>query len=359
MKLADIVEQLQRVLPSKTSLFHDTVAIASIVATTTAATITTAAAHGLVSGAIVTLSGVETRTAITASATDGLLTRFTTATDHDLTENNPDTETVTLIGFSNASWNAAHELVAVPNRRSFVVRNALGAPTLNGNEVLLEPNRLDGLNGLYEVAVSSRTSFAISGSFVAGTYTPVNGIVASQPRIAAAVSIERAQQTYDQDPKRFWAFVVPEQATVSKDRASESDAISARMDGDTMRLRLLDNFGVLVFAPVDNELAAEESVDICRHDLLGPIVSSLYGTKPLSGLACAMSQFRIGFTGHGVLGYDKARLIYEYGFQAPVDLTSDDAVVLEADRAYRDTDISVGDFHADLTVRADHDEEPL
>lgn len=359
MRLADIVSQLQRVLPGKTDLFHEVVSVASINATATTATIVTNGPHDLVDGSPVTLSGVESRAPITAVEQDGLLTRFTTSSDHDLTEGNPDTPTVNLIGFTDAVWNAAHELVKAPNRRSFTVRNALAIPVLNGNEVLLEPNRIDGINGVYDATVVSKTSFTIEGAFIPGVYTPTNGRVSSEPRITAAITVERARKIYDPQPKRFWISVVPDAAVVSKDRSTDSDAISAKMDGEDLRLRLLDNFAVFVFAPVDDQLAGLKNLDICRHDLLGPIVSSLYGTRPLSGLACAVSEFRITFVGHRPFDYDDAVLTYEYAFQAPVDLTSDDAVVLESDRAFRDIDYAHTGLHTDPTARVDLDEEPL
>ncbi len=359
MRIADIIAQLQRVLPGKTDLFHDVIAVTSITATATLATIVTADAHNLVDGSLVTLSGVESRAPITAVDQDGLLTRFTTSVDHDLTEGNPDTPTVNLIGFTDGAWNVAHELVSVPNRRSFVVRSALAIPVLNGAEVLLEPNRIDGINGAYDATVVSSTSFTISGSFIPGIYTPTNGRVSSEPRITGAITVERARQIYDAAPKRFWMSVVPDAAVVSKHRATESDAISAMMDGEDLRLRILDNFAVFVFAPVDGELGAVDTLDICRHDLLGPIVSSLYGTRPLTGLACAVSEFRITFVGHRPFDYDRGVLAYEYAFQAPADLTTDDAVVLEADRAFRDIDYAQTGLHTDPTARVDLDEEPL
>ncbi len=359
MRIADIVTQLRRVLPGKTDLFNEILSVSSITATATEATITTSEPHGLVVGSPVTLSGIGSRAAIDAVAKDGLLTEFGTSIDHDLTEGNPDTVNVTLEGFTDAAWNTAHELVRVPNRRSFIVRNVLPLPVLNGSEALLEPNRVDGINGLYVVTAATDNSFTIDGSFIAGAYTTNTGRVSKEPRISGAISAERARKIYDPTPRGFWLVVVPDAAVVSKDRTSESDAISTKMDGEDMRLRLLDNFGVMVFAPADEELAALETLDICRHDLLGPIVSSLYGTRPLSGLACAVSEFRIALVGHRPFDYDGGVLVYEYAFQAPVDLTSDDAVVLEADRAYRDTDYAQTGLHTPPTVRVNLDEEPL
>ncbi len=359
MRIADIVLQLRQILPGKTELFSDTLDVTSIEATATTATITTASRHRLSAGFPVTLSGVETRTPIEIAIQDGFLTQFTTSADHDLTENNPDTETVTLEGFPDSAWNAAHELVRVPNRRTFIVRNTLGLPALNGDEILLEPDRIDGINGLYEIASVTDRTFTIEGSFVPGTYTPVAGRVSSAPRIFGAITAERARDIYDETPRGFWLAVVPADAVVSKDRSAESDAIATRVTGEDMRLRLVDTFGVLVFAPVDRELAALSSLDICRHDLLGPIVSSLYGTRPSTGLSCDVSEFRLSFLGHRAFDYDRGVLVYEYSFQSASDLTSDDTVILSTDRAFRDVDYSQINLTTPATVSVNLDEEPL
>jgi hypothetical protein len=358
--MADIVQQLRRVLPGKTDLFHQVVGVSSITATANLATVITSAAHNLASSRVVALTGVETRIPIVSAAKNGMLTTFTTSADHDLTEGNPDTANVPLFGFTDPLWNADHELVSVENRRSFTVRNALSAPVLNSNELLLEPNRIDGLNGVFEVTVVDTTTFTISGTFIPGTYTPVNGKVVSNPRIYPSVTVERAQKLYEEkDPGEFWAFVIPGQAVVSKSRSTESDATASLMDGEDMRIRLLDEFSVFVFAPSAKELAATKAVDICRHDLLQPIVSSLFGTRVQTGLACDESEFRVTFVGHEIFNYSEAVLTYEYAFQAPMDLTSDDAVVLAADRAFRDIDYAHTGFHTPLTFTADLDEEPL
>ncbi len=126
-----------------------------------------------------------------------------------------------------------------------------------------------------------------------------------------------------------------------------------------MRIRLLDEFSVYVFAPSAKQLAAERAMDLCRHDLLQPIVSSLFGTRVQTGLACDQSELRLTFVGHEVFNYDGSTLAYEYAFQAPMDLTSDDAVVLAADRAFRDIDYAHTGFHTPLNVTADLDREPL
>ena len=57
MRMADIVQQLRRVLPGKTDLFHQAVGVSSINATASLATVTTADAHGLATGRVYDLDG--------------------------------------------------------------------------------------------------------------------------------------------------------------------------------------------------------------------------------------------------------------------------------------------------------------
>ena len=364
MRLAELADRLQALVPPNTDLFSNVVAISSIVSDGTAATINTDGVHDLVSGTLVNLSGVETRTPIVAVATAGFSHTFTTGSDHDLTENrfSDPIGQVRLDGFTDQNWNNADlSLADVPNRRSFTVPLALPTPALNGGEFLLEPNRLDGLNGIRSITVLSRTSFSIEGPFPSGTFTPINGKVSAAPRIGVAVDGPRALEIFESDPDSFWMFVVPDNAIVSKDRTTFSDAVSAKQVGTTLRLRVLDNFSVLVFAPVAGELAAEEAVDICRHDLLGPVVSALFGYRPETGLSCPASEFQIVLTGHQVEDYNKASLVYRYDFQAPIDLSSMDAQLdSEGSRAFRDIiNYRQTNLHEPAEARINLDEVPL
>lgn len=360
MRLSELADRLQLFLPSETDLFSTQLDIVSIVSDGSTATIVTSTKHGLSDDEVVVLHGVETRTAIDSVSSVGFLHTFVTSSDHDLTEGNPDTATVPLTGFSDPAFNSDVELVDVPNRRTFTVRVAAGTPILNGDELLLEPNRLDGINGSHAITVVSNVSFTISGSFPIGSLTPFSGAVSARPRIGAAVDGARALEIFEQDADKFWCFVVPDAATVSKDRSTVSDAIATQQQGTTLRLKLLDNFSVLVFAPVSAQLAAEQAVDICRHDLLLPIVSSLFGYRPGSGLSCPESEFQIVPTGHQVEDYNKAVLVYAYSFQAPVDLTADDAKLdWLGSRAFRDADVDQVNRHTDVELAINLDEQPL
>ncbi len=362
MRIGDVVKQIRAILPNYTDYFGDAANISSINASGGVATITTASAHGIVTGSAVTIAGVETRTPISAVSQDGINFTFTTGTDHDLTLGWQEHENIELGGFTDANWNTAFELKDVENRRSFKVMSSNGTPVLNGNEYLLEKDRIDGVNGVYSATVTSATEFMITGDFIDGVYTPVNGNVFLNPRVASVIDVDRALDEYtEQGLSDFWLFVEPLDVEVSKDRSTYSDAIATIAEGNEMRTRMLDGFVCYIVAPVTDQIAAENSLDICRHDLLLPMMRTLYGVKFDTGLSNA-ADFRTILSGHGVAAYNKAFLVYRYEFQVIVDLTDDDTVLPSGTRAFRDIDYTHsigGNDTTDMTANIDLDDDPI
>lgn len=342
MKIADIVNQIALVIPNYTDYFGTVLSITSISASGGVATVMTASAHGLATGRAATLAGVETRTPISAVAASGLNYTFDTSADHDLTFGWQENDTIELGGFTDPAWNTTYSLKSSDNRREFKVQSAETAPTLNGNEYLLEPDRIDGINGLYSVTVTGTTTFTIAGSFNDGTYTPVNGKVSLNPRVAGTIDVDRSLEEYTkQSVNDFWIFVEPIDASVSKDRNAYSDATATIAAGQEMRTRIIDGFTVYIYAPTSAQIAGVEALDICRHDLLLPMMRTLYGTKFDTGLANSEGDFRTILTNHGVAAYNKAFLVYRYEFEVASDLTDSDTVLPSGTRAFRDIDYTL------------------
>ena len=370
MKIADIINQLRAVLPKYTNYLSEVLTIDSITVIDGNALIVTTAAHGLPDGANITLKDVEVGTAIDSVSQDGLIFTFTTATDHDLTYGWPEHEYVDLQGFTDADWNDSFYLTGVPNRRTFKVRSTNSLPTLNGNETLQEI-RSDGINGRYSAAVpgvyqstfplqfpivfydptvAPQTIF-ISDDFTDGTYS--GGTISGGHRISGAVTDVRALDQYtEQGLSDLWMFVIPGDATVSKDRSTMSDATSTKSTGVDMRLRLIDNFSLLVVKNTTTDIAGLTALDICRHDLLLPILKALNGTRFATGLSYG-TDFKTVFTGHAVADYNEAFLVYKYDFEVVSDLTNDDTVQPEDTRAFRDVDYTLeigGDDTDTMTI---------
>lgn len=350
MKLLDVVTQLSILLPKFTDKVTTVFGISSISVSSNVATITTSSAHGITTGLAITLANVEIQTPITARSQDGTLFTFTVNPAHDLTFGWADHENITLSGFTDSVWNGSFALKGVPNRFNFIVQSAESIPTLNGNEALHEI-RSDGINGRFSATRVSATVFTITGTFLNGTYT--GGTVNKGVRVAGAVTIERAIAQYtEQNVTDLWMFVVMNDAEVSKDRHTHSDATATKARGDDMRIRLIDGFTITIVVNTTNDITGTSAIDICRHDLLQPILRSVFGARFDTGLSSA-PDFRAVLTGHGINSYTKAILSYTYEFEFVMDLTIDDAVNEGDTRAFRDLDYTQeigGDDTPDMTV---------
>lgn len=339
MKLSDIVNQLRGVLPKYTDRFSTVLSVSSIVAAGGTATITTTTDHGLTSGANIVLRRVQSRTAINSATQDGLVFTFTTSTDHDLTLDWPEHENVELQGFTDPLWNGSFKLVSVSNRRTFSVQSTNALPVLNAGEVLLEIRR-DGVNGRYSANVIDAVTFSVGGVFDDGNYT--GGVVSTAQRIAGSVTEDRAIEQYTaQNINDLWMFVVMGQATVSKSRSSYSDATAGIGAGNDIRMRLIDGFSLFVIVNTADEISGTGAVDLCRHELLLPILKSVNGMKFDTGLTLS-GDIRTIFLGHAVYDYNQAILIYQYDFEVSMDISNDDSVQPEDTRAFRDIDYTLG-----------------
>jgi len=359
VKLTDVVAQLQAVLPKYTDYFSRSLTISSISVASNVATITTDKPHGVLTGEGVTISDVGLRTAIATVSQDGLTFTFTTLTDHDLTYGWPDHEYVTLAGFVDSAWNDSFKLLDVPNRRTFTVQSTNSLPSLVGAEYLQE-SRIDGINGRHSVTVTGADTFTISGTFTDGTYS--GGTVKTAVRIAGAVTAERAIEQYTkQGTDDLWLFVLMRDVETSKDRQTNSDARLTAPSGTSMRLRTLDGFTLMLVKNVTDDITANNALDIARHELLGPILKSVYGARFTTGLN-GSADFKTVLLGHNFVDYDRATFVYAYSFECPMDITDDDAVEPEDTRAFRDIDYTHtigGDGTTDVTGNINLDEVSL
>lgn len=359
MKISDVVNRVREVLPEHTDLFGDILSISSITATGGIATITTSAAHNISTGDAVTVANVATRTPIDSVLNDGLLFTFTTSLDHDLTFGWPEHGNIELGGFTDGDWNNSFKLISSNNRREFIINSVNSNPTLNGNEYLLEYNRFDGVDGVYSATVTGVNTFTVSGDFSDGVYTPINGAIYTNPRVASTIDIDRAIEEYTKnDIQDYWIFVEPVNVEISKDRSTMSDANNSIANGNEMRTRMIDGFTLYIIAPTSNQIAGEVALDVCRHDLLLPLMKTLYGYQFDTGTSNPM-DFRATLNSHGVRAYDRAYMVYAYEFEVVIDLTNDDAVNPRDTRAFRDIDYNlktqnpdadIMDVHIDLDI---------
>jgi hypothetical protein len=354
MKALDVVNQLRAVLPRYTNVFSTGVAISSVVAAGGTATVTTAAPHTLAAGEIVSLTGFNSRAAIDSVSKAANVYTFTTALGHDLTEGWFDS--VVFEGFTAAEWNARFTLLSVPNRKTFTVQSTESLPALTGSEVLLE-NRANGVNGAYTVANPTPTTFDIVGSFPDGAYT--NGTVHSDVRICASIDTEQMVDLYTaQELPDYWLYVVMGDQETSKDRNTHSDATTTLATGFDFRVRIIDRFNLYIFINTKDKFSAADAADIARHDLLSPILQSIFGVRFETGVSGG-GDFAVVPTRNGRFSYERAFYIHEYAFETTFDLTHADGVQPNETSAFRDVEITQTVGTADMTATVDLDDLPI
>lgn len=299
------------------------------------ATINTTTNHNLLANAAVTISRVGQQLPISGVSQDGLVFTFTTSRNHDLTAGYPGYETVLLGGFTDSNWNGSFTLLDTPNRRSFRIQSTNSLPTLNGNEYLHEV-RIDGINGRHQATIVDPNTFTITGDFLNGDY--IGGTIKTAVRIAGSVTIERALQQYtEQQINDLWMFVVMNDAEISKDRNAYNDTIASLVNGEDVRLRLIDGFSIFIVKNITDEQAAVNAMDIARHDLLGPILKSIYGARFPTGLT-GEADFVAIPTGHNFVAYNRATFVYQYSFEITSDLIADDSVEFTDNKAFAEID---------------------
>lgn len=331
MKLKEVITQLQLLMPEFTELFSKTLSVNSIIAAGGTATINTPA-HGQETNDPITISDISQKNPITEVSRDGLLFTFKTPVKHDLTLGYPGYENVTIGGFTDSVWNDSFKLIDVPNRNDFIIQSTNpNLPVLNTNEYLRE-NRIDGINGRYPITVLDVDNFTIAGDFEDGNY--LGGTVKSFVRIAGTVDIERAIEQYTKrNTDDLWMFASMHDAVTSKNREAYSDAIATNAPSEDIRTRLVDGFSVFLIMNINDETAAVNAVDVCRHDLLLPICKSLFGAIFSTGLSGA-GDFSAILTGHNQVKSDRSILVYQYTFEFTTDMTLEDAVENKNTRAF-------------------------
>lgn len=359
MRAKDIVNQLAVFLPLHADDFTTNVNILSIARSGSFATATTDAAHGLVVGNQVRVTGAQTPIPCSISRS-GVIGTLITASDHDMTENAG--FNVQIEGAVEPEFNGAFSLFKVPNRRTiqFMMADA-GPVTATGAPLLLNGSSMFAdYNGLVEVtSVTSPTEFQYPVSST--LFTPAAGtpIAKTLPRISSGVAFERLEAAYTkQGIGKAWAFVVLGDAVADKSRREDTDAVANLQRGNYYNGRMIQSFDVYVFLPTSAEIAARAARDRCE-ELLAPIARSLLLAK-LPSLV-ENSNNPIQLSGHGMQAYNAAYYAHRFAFEAVIQLGESDVFVPTDDVAFRDIGMTmnVSAGTGVLTAEIDLDEEPL
>ncbi len=237
---------------------------------------------------------------------------------------------------------------------------ASGSPALLNAESALRT-----YNQTFQVESTPSASVFTFAHAVTTLPNPTGTIVArANPRISAAITVDRAIQAYTQMTKKDrWLFVVLGDVVASKSRQIASDAIDNLQWGNEFRQQIIQPFSLFVFFPVEDEIAARLSRDDAEL-LFRPLCQSVLFSSFDSGLHVG-AQHPVQYAGHGVFRYNTAVYIHGYEFQQVADLVFEDTVGPDLDVAFRDIDLTLfpdpgGATGASfLDVDIDLDDEPL
>jgi hypothetical protein len=339
MKPSDLVRQLVLEFPRHTDLFTDRIS-ASVVVSGGVAT-ATAVGHGLSVKDGFSIYDSEFLNVASGVSQDGLFFTFETSVKHDLTfgfERGVD-QFVELSGFPQAEWNDEFLLIDVPTGNSFTVKSTNVSPPTTGAGGLIEEGDLNGFFGVS--SVPGPDTFVFSAPESSDQTSAVD--VLANARFTAVPDFETAERHYtEQGQDKFWGFVIPGPAAVSKDRNVQSDRNVSRTPGDDLRTNFSEPYSVVVFVPTSQDISATDAMDICRFDLLSPVTKVLNGFAFDDGTS-ESKRFLFMFAGHQLAQYNGQVYIHEYQFEQSFSLTDSDSWVPPT-KSFRDfgSDVGVG-----------------
>lgn len=335
MKALDIVNQLKAQMPNYTTLFSSAITVASITYSAGLGTVTTSAAHGLVTGDVVNIKDAISPNPITSLTRIGQIAFAITANDHDLVFSLG--ETVVVTGAVDPLYNGTRTLLSVLTRRQFtyVIDDSAAASTTGG---ILNETINYGYNGFFQIIVLSPTTFTYPVLKPMGSPAIGSPKAYAHSRITGAVGPDKMMDSYTkQPPLNYYAYVVIEDTVASKSRSARNDAEAVRGAGDDPRQKLIQNFSVYIFAPCKDEIAGRKVKDD-MEDVFIALCASLLGYRPPSYLSEETTN-AITFVAHGTYDYKESFYVHKFNFQNLVDITFDDTLQERADLAFRDIHI--------------------
>jgi hypothetical protein len=360
----DIVVHLRTFLPAVTDLFNNeiagTMSISGNVATVTSNN------HALSVGQnIIVQGGRFNNVLISGTANNDGTIRFETANDHDLTQQEGATILLSGVG---GSWDGIHDLVMVPNRRTFEITIPDGAPApiISPTSYLVE-SRSAGVGGVQTIVTSSTNTFTFN---ISSDVPPLpNGDVSNvkiltSVEVYAAASIERAEQSYTQfqaDTGKPRLFVIMGNADVSKDRHSLNDTTGTLTAQNDAKLIIMQNWAVTVFIPTgENDMTGSKAQRLAYKDISEALTKVLYNFRYQDPQTA--QPFITVPVGHGPGPYNTAYYEHTYEWQLPASLLFDSGFDMQPDVAFRDINaqwtINRQDMEQ-LSATIDLDEEPL
>lgn len=357
----DIVLHLAEYLPRVTDFFSDNIDISkAVVNSGNVITVDTVSAHGLVSGSPILFVGGKTQNTIASIADEdpGETALIEFSDVHDFTTPNAviKTEPLPCVGFNELEWNVTLAIIDVPTDKTVIVRypsGATGIPTFTpGDAIGYEERPLSVLGTQSVSSAPTTTQFVVTLDSGKVPSIPDGEILdlwaTTGVRVAAADNIDRADEIYSKQPESndLWAFVIMNDVDVSKDRHTLNDSVASFSHQDEMRLRVLQNFSVVVFFRSADKISGATAQELAYGQVYIDLLNVLYG---FGGFATDRdgSDFVTVTNGHGAGTSNVAYYTEVYDWQTPVDITVSNGFNFYDDVAFRKLNASWGMFTAD------------
>lgn len=328
MKAAELITQLRNQLLLFTNLFSDEIKITHLVRNGNVATATTESSHGFINDQSVTVTGAFYRNTIVSISQSGRTVSVITQDIHNLTE--IFTKTVTIEGADDPNVNGDFNLVKVTGDKSFEYQIDRGVVlNFSGDMFLKDEFTFESFNGRHKIDVISPTKFTFPIGDMGPSVATGDISVRYNPRISGALSNQRAIDSYTaKKTNEIWAYVVLGSSFVSKSRHIDSDSTDYLGTGSSYRQRTINDFTVLVFLPIKNEISGRAARDLAQDievylakSLLLYFPNNRFFEKVLSGIIC---------TGNIVLSDNVSFYVHSYSYESTQDIVFEDTRNIES-----------------------------
>jgi len=331
-KVADIINQMQAVLPKHTNRFHEQQVISSLVVAGGIATVTLPNNHLLKTNDIVTIQGARINNPILSTSIVSNGIEATCTNNHDLTLNfgpEPVNE-VDISGFTN--YPSPQSLVDVNGPDTFIFA---GTDAPIGSGILLE-DRIDDINGRKQITVTGAKTFTYSTTTAFTSFELTNALAISKIRVSGALTADALVEFYTKQTKStdFWAFVVNGDLNISHDRNIPTDANTRFNQSEFFFGEAIQPFSVYILVPssgtISGRLAGDEIFDIRRA-----LYKTLAGVQFDSGLASEEKRLLTSPFSDGFFAYAGAYYVHEFIFETVFKFYDSDAVDPADSAAFR------------------------
>lgn len=344
MYLKDVIELLRDSLPKNSDKFSEKIAISTITYAAGIVTVVTVADHGLETGGYTSIVGAKQKTPITSIVTTDSVALVTTTIDHDQTldyDSSSEQPKLVIAGVTVVLYNGSWRPVTIPSRRALTFE-IVGAPGPAVDGYLLE-NSVDGFSGLKTITKINDTTFTFATDKPLAA-EGLGGYIHHSVRIVGAISIDRVLTGYSKKAiDKWWAFIVPDDTTASKNRQTLNDSTYSPTKGDEYRQKINTPFNIYYIVPSKDDMSGRQSYDNVIAETVSLFKSILGYSIPSPYTITSFSK--IILESHGPDTFFKSYYVHRFSFSITDEIIIDDINTVRDDVAFRDIDF---DFYNDF-----------